>query len=259
MTVQTEAVTIEIKLVYSVFRPISLFVRETEQFSDRRTQAMANNKSEPQKSISIHTAITPKNNFVSVIPTTPHPSPSTYCSLTSASVCSLSSPFIYHRLLLYKTFYWSLHNGWTSVFTQGPHPATFKYPLTWQLQLRPVYVGFVVDKMAQGLVIFQVLRCFCVSIILPMLLSACITYAICSEEPTASLNKYVSMSHTKTKKIIQFTFVSLFLWLHIKYGYTEEHKNNIIMILSILTGHVTQYCSIFWCFADRTSQYNLTN
>jgi len=53
------------------------------------------------------------------------------------------------------------------------------------------------------------------------------------------------MSHTKTKKIIQFTFVSLFLWLHIKYGYTEEHKNNIIMILSILTGHVTQYCSIF--------------
>jgi len=57
VTVQTETVTIEIKLVYSVFRLISLFVRETEQFSDRRTQAMANNKSESQKSISIHTAI----------------------------------------------------------------------------------------------------------------------------------------------------------------------------------------------------------
>jgi hypothetical protein len=62
---------IEVKFVYSIFRLISLFARETEQFSDRRTQEMSNNKSESQKSISIHTAITPKNNFASVIPVFP--------------------------------------------------------------------------------------------------------------------------------------------------------------------------------------------
>jgi hypothetical protein len=46
-------VTIEIKLVYSGFLVMSLFERETEEFSDCRTKAMANNKSESQKSISI--------------------------------------------------------------------------------------------------------------------------------------------------------------------------------------------------------------
>jgi hypothetical protein len=52
-TVQNDVVTIEIKLVYSGFLIMSLFERETEEFSDCRTKAMANNKSESQKSISI--------------------------------------------------------------------------------------------------------------------------------------------------------------------------------------------------------------
>jgi hypothetical protein len=58
-----------------------------------------------------------------------------------------------------------------------------------------------------------------------MILSSCLTYAICSEEPRASLNKYFSVPQTKNKITEVSDTVHLFSM--------DERKTNLMQLLYI--------------------------